>query len=164
MRIKITCITPLILIIAFVLTAANIQQNEEECDATALKAELKRELRPDYKYDSSKTTRITFKTKVQVKEIEVPVFMGEKYRFLFNTAGLPKDVDVKIYNKPSTNKKRKLLYSLEPKEGEHIYMFEPEKSRKMYIDYTIPESSEPELKGCLVFVLGYQLSVLKSLD
>jgi len=161
MKIKLSYIT-LFVVVAFIATAA-IQINEE-CDQTVLKAELKRELRPDYKYDSSKSSRFTFKVKQQVKEIEVPLFMGEKYRFLFNTSGLPQNVKVEIYTKSITNKKRKLLYNLEYNEGQHIYSFEPQKSRKMYINYTIPESSEVELKGCMVFVLGYKLSVLKSLD
>ena len=71
------------LLIAFISTAAI--QIVELCDATALKKELKSELKPDFKYDSSKTSRFTYKTKIQTKEIEVPLFMGEKYRFLFNT-------------------------------------------------------------------------------
>ncbi|MBL4594413.1 MAG: hypothetical protein JKX68_11450 [Flavobacteriales bacterium] len=146
-----------------ILTTAAIQV-VQECDATALKKELKRELRPDYKYDSSKTSRFTYKTKVQVKEIEVPLFMGEKYRFLFNTAGLSKDIKVEIYSKRIGHKKRKLLYEIEQKENQHIYVFEPTKSRKMYINYTIPESAEVEQKGCMIFVLGYKLAVLKSLD
>jgi hypothetical protein len=148
------------LIITFILSVSAIQINEE-CDAIALKAELKRELRPDFKYDSSKSTRFTYKNKKQVKEIEVPLFMGERYRFLFNTYGLPKNVEIEIYNKKSDNKKRKLLYSLEPKEGQYIYSFEPDKSRKMYVNYTIPETKEVELKGCIIFVLGYNLSILK---
>lgn len=150
------------LLVALISTAAI--QITEECDATALKAELKRELRPDYRYDSSKSSRFTYKTKIQVKEIELPLFIGEKYRFLFNTTGLPQNIKVEIYSKPITNKKRKLLYSLDYKEDQHIYAFEPEKSRKMYINYTIPESTEVELNGCMIFVLGYRLSILKSLD
>ena len=153
---------PLLLFISFISIGAI--QITEECDATALKKELKRELRPDYKYDSSKTSRFTYKSKVQAKEIEVPLFMGEKYRFLFNTSGVPENIKVEIYNKKLGHKKRKLLYTLEQKEGQHIYSFEPTKSRKMYINYSIPESSETELKGCMIFVLGYQLAVLKSLD
>ncbi len=136
----------------------------QECDGMGLKKELKRELRPNYKYDSSKTSRFTYKTKVQAKEIEVPLFMGEKYRFLFNTTGSPENIKIEIYNKKLGHKKRKLLYALDQKEDQHIYVFEPTKSRKMYINYTIPESSEIELKGCIAFVLGYKLAVLKSLD
>ncbi len=160
-KVKLTHIT-LFLLIVFISSVAF--QITEECDATTLKKELKRELRPDYKYDSSKTTRFTYKTKVQAKEIEVPLFMGEKYRFLFNTSGLPVGVKIEIYNKKLGHKKRKLLYTLEQKDDQHIYAFEPVKSRKMYINYTIPESSEVELKGCIAFVLGYKLAVLKSLD
>ena len=134
------------------------------CDATALKAELKRELRPDYRYDSSKTSRFKYISKTQVKEIEVPLFMGEKYRFLFNTKGLPKDITIEIYNKPNGNSKRKLLYQLEQKEDQFIYAFEPEKSRKMYINYTIPAHVNSELNGCVIFVLGYKLAILKGLN
>ncbi len=157
------------LYIAFLIITSFITvtafQIEEECDATALKAELKRELRPDYRYDSSKSTRFTYKDKKQVKEIEIPVFMGEKYRFLFHTGGLSKNIEVKIYNKSITNSNRKLLYSLEPKEGQSIYLFEPEKSRKMFIEYTIPESTETTaMSSCMIFVLGYQIAVLKALD
>jgi len=132
----------------------------EECDATALKKELKRELRPDFKYDSSKTSRFTYKTKPQIKEIEVPLFIGEKYRFLFNTTGLPLKIKIDIYNKQLGHKNRKLLYTLDKKEGQDLYTFEPEKSRKMYINYIIPESIEENLNGCMIFVLGYRLSVL----
>ena len=158
----------IILIIGIFSTAAI--QISEECDATALKKELKRELRPDYKYDSSKTSRFTYKNKTQLKEIEVPLFAGEKYRFLFNTSGLPQDIKVEIYNKPKDHKKRKLLYSLEQKEGIYIYAYEPSKSRKMYINYTIPVSAssaataEDAMRGCMIFVLGYKLAVLRSLD
>jgi len=161
MKTKLSYIS-LFIFVAFISTAAI--QITEVCDATLLKKDLKRELRPDYKYDSSKTSRFTYKTKVQAKEIEVPLFMGEKYRFLFNIAGVPEDVKVEIYNKKLGHKKRKLLYSLDKKEGQDIYSFEPTKSRKMYINYTIPESSEVELKGCMIFVLGYKIAVLKSLD
>ncbi len=152
------------LLITFFITVTAFQV-AEECDAIALKAELKKELNPDYRYDSSKSTKFTFKAKEQVKEIEIPVFMGEKYRFLFNTAGLSKNVAVRIYNKSITSSKRKLLYELTPKEGQHIYTFDPEKSRKMYIEYTIPESTETTpMSSCMVFVLGYQIKVLKALN
>ena len=161
MKIKISYI---VLFLAVGLISTATVQISEECDATELKKELKRELRPDYKYDSSKTSRFTYKTKIQTKEIEVPLFMGEQYRFLFNTAGLSLGVKVEIFTKPVGHKKRKLLYSLEQKENQHIYLFEPQKSRKMYINYTIPESAEIELRGCMMFVLGYRLAVLKSFD
>lgn len=147
-------------IILLALSSIAAIQIAEECDALALKTELKKELQPNYKYDSAKTTRFSYKTKEQRKEIEIPLFMGEKYRFLFNTSGLTQDIKIEIYNKPFDHKKRELLYKLEPKKGQHIYTFEPEKSRKMYVTYTIPKVDEPALvKDCLVLVIGYQLKV-----
>jgi len=139
-------------IILFTNTAIQIA---EDIDITALKTELKRELRPDYKYDSSKVSSFTYKNKTQVKEIEIPLFFGEKYRFLFNTAAA-KGVKVEIYNKTFSNKKRKLLYTLEQKEDQNVYIFEPEKSSKMYIFYTIPEATGSEVNGSMIFVLGYK--------
>lgn len=147
-------------IILLALSSIAAIQIVEEFDALALKTELKKELQPDYKYDSAKTTRFSYKTKEQQKEIEIPLFMGEKYRFIFNTSGLTQNIKIEIYNKPFDNKKRELLYKLEPKAGKHIYTFEPEKSRKMYVTYTIPKVDEPTLvKDCLVLVIGYQLKV-----
>jgi len=146
-----------------VVSLAGIQITET-CDVTALKAELKTELKPKFKYDSSKTSRFSYKTKEQVKEIEIPLFMGEKYRFLFNTSCLTKNIKIEIHNKPIGHKKRTLLYSLDLKEGQTIYSYEPEKSRKMYITYTIPKVETPILeKDCLVFVVGYQIKVLKNM-
>ncbi len=151
------------LFVAFISTAAI--EIIEECDATALKNELKRELRPEYRYDSSKSSRFTYKETPQIKEIEVPLFMGERYRFLFNTSCVPEGIDVKIYNKSMDKKNRTLLYTMESIDDQKIYTFEPEKSRKMYINYIIPgRASESEMNGCMIFVLGYQLAVLKSLD
>jgi hypothetical protein len=155
----------IIIAISILLLSTSAIQEVLQCDATALKKELKVKLKPDYKYDSSKTTRFTYKTKTQVKEIEVPLFMGEKYRFIFNTAGIPEDITMEIYNKPLGHKKRKLLYSIEHSETEHIYTFEPEKSRKMYITYSIPkvevvDAKEP-MRGCAIFLLGYKISVFK---
>lgn len=133
----------------------------EECDSMSLKKELKEKLKPEYKYDSSKTTRFYYKTKEQKKEIEVPLYRGEKYRFSFNTAGITQSgLKVEIYNKSAGSKNRELLYELEQKAGQHIYTFEPEKSRKMYINYTIPKAEEvSQFRDCLIFVLGYKLKI-----
>lgn len=146
-----------IVLTVFAFTFIAATQIPEEFDSRALKAELKLKLKPDFKYDSSKTSRFTYKSKELTKEIEVPLYMGEKYRFLFNTAGLPKDVKVEIYSKPLGHKKRKRLYQIEKQEGQHIYMFDPEKSRKMYVTYTTSVVEDEEgLRGCLVFLVGYK--------
>lgn len=146
-------------ILLILLTSTALKLEDVQCVAADLKNELKPLLKPEYKYDSSKITRILYKKDAFQTGIEVPLFMGEKYRFLFNTAGLPKDVEINIYDKKPGNKNKKALFTLsEVKEsGKHLYSFEPEKSKKMYIVYTIPAVEEEDLKGCLVFLLGYKL-------
>ena len=80
---------------------------------------------------------------------------------MFNTEGLKGDVKIEIYSKPFGHKKRKLLYSLEQKEGQNIYTFEPQKSRKMYINYTIPKVEETTtVRECIILVVGYKLKTL----
>ena len=152
---------PLHYILLFVITVISTGaiQIMEDCDATALKQELKQELKPDFKYDSSKTTRFTYKNKEQTKEIEIPLYMGEKYRFAFNTAGLPKNIKIGVYSKPTGHRKRVLLYEVKQKDGQHLYSFDPDKSKKMYITYTIPAIEEEELRGCVTFLVGYKVSM-----
>lgn len=141
------------------LTSTALKLEEVQCVAADLKNELKPLLKPEYKYDSSQITRIVYKKEAFQTGIEVPLFMGEKYRFLFNTAGLPKDVEITIYDKKPGNKTKNALFTLSKvkEAGRHLYSFEPEKSKKMYIVYTIPAAEEEDLKGCLVFLLGYKL-------
>lgn len=141
------------------LTSTILKLEEVQCVAAELKNELKPLLKPEYKYDSSQITRIVYKKDAFQTGIEVPLFMGEKYRFLFNTAGLPKDVEITIYDKKPGNKNKNALFTLSKvkEAGRHLYSFEPEKSKKMYIVYSIPAAEEEDLKGCLVFLLGYKL-------
>lgn len=146
-------------ILLVLLTSTALKLEEVQCVAADLKNELKPLLKPEYKYDSSQITRIVYKKEAFQTGIEVPLFMGEKYRFLFNTAGLPKDVEITIYDKKPGNKNKNALFTLSKvkEAGRHLYSFEPEKSKKMYIVYTIPAAEEEDLKGCLVFLLGYKL-------
>ena len=142
----------------FLIGALSSYGQENMCDAKALKDEIKGKLKPGYKYDSSKITRIAFKNEEQGKEIEVPLFIGEKYKFIFNTKAVSEPVEIAIYNKPAGSKRRKELYSnkKEMKDGSKIFTWEPDKSRKMYINYKIPPSKDED-RGCIVFLLGYKL-------
>ena len=87
----------LILISIFILSSSATESND--CDARALKNELIQELKPDFKYDSSNINRFNLNTKKQGTEIQVPIFSNESYRLLFNTAGLPTDFEIMIYDK-----------------------------------------------------------------
>ncbi|HEY9083506.1 MAG TPA: hypothetical protein VIN73_09245 [Vicingaceae bacterium] len=146
-------------ILVLLLTTTALKLEEVQCVAADLKNELMPVLKPEYKYDSSKITRVLYKKEAFQSGVEVPLFMGEKYRFVFNTAGLPKDIEINIFDKKPSNKMKNALFTLSSvrEMGKNIYTYEPEKSKKMYIVYTIPATEEEGLKGCVVFLLGYKL-------
>lgn len=143
----------------FILAGFSAGIPTDDCNAKSLKDNTKSLLEP-YKYDSSELTKITYKNQESVKEVEVPLFIGEKYRMVFNTEALPKPVEVAIYNKDKNSKKRILLYSSkEQSGGKKQFSFEPPaKSRKVFVDYVIPGggSDSNSVTGCAVFVLGYK--------
>jgi len=142
--------------VILVSTAAKIENSE--CDVHILKNALLQELKPDFKYDSSNTSRFILESKMQGTEIEIPLYASEKYRLLFNTASLPVDVDIKIYNKRVGSKNRKLLYSSsEDKATGKIFMYEPVNQNKIYVDYILPGIEEKGVTGCIVFLLGYKV-------
>jgi hypothetical protein len=133
------------------------QITEGVCETKALKDKARKSLDP-FRYDSSKLIKITCRKNTFVKEMEVPLFIGEKYRFVFNTEALSKNVVIDIYNKDKDARNRKLLYSTKEdqagKGGQHIW--EHNRSTKVFVDYTIPAGSDSTaFAGCLLFVLGY---------
>ena len=146
------------IVFSFIVGTSTPLQSNYICPSTDLKNELKPKLKPHYKYDSSKTTRILSKNEKQVKEIEVPLFIGEKYKFIFNAKELQDGVKINIYDKKIGKKNRELLYSSESDNAAEngVFEFEPEKSRTMYIDYDIP-ATEQASRGCVVFLLGYKI-------
>lgn len=129
------------------------------CDVTPLRNESKEALKPDFQYDASKLTHLVFSTKKQFKEMEIPLYIGEKYRFVFNVQALPQGVDIEVYDKKYESKDRKLLFSskeVQPQNNQ--YVFEPQKAmRKVYLDYHVPASEGEEKKGCLLLTVGYRI-------
>ena len=83
------------------------QETPVECDPKGLKDKAKDKLDP-YQYDTGKITRLKHTTKDQVKEVEIPMFIGEKYKLAFNLEALKKTLEVSIYNKDKDSKNRKL--------------------------------------------------------
>lgn len=144
------------LLFATVLFLCFSFQSEEsaECNAKELKDKAKTVLDP-YTYDSGKLTKLKYTAKNQVKEIEIPMFIGEKYRLSFNLNALKKYVEINIYNRDKDNPKRKLLFSNKDK-YEKEFIFDVSKYRNIYIDYVIPAGTVGEDLGCAVFVLGYK--------
>ena len=124
------------------------------CQSTTSRSNSKEALAP-FNYDAGKTNKFKFTSKEQFREIEVPLFIGEDYRFVFNTEGLPQPIKIEIFDKKSTAKNRKLLFSNADITDDQ-FIFEPEKSKKLYVDYTVPPTNDEVKKGCVVFVVGYQ--------
>ena len=130
------------------------QEEPVACDPKNLKDKAKSKLDP-YEYDSGKITKLKHTGKDQVKEIEIPMFIGEKYRLAFNLDALKKNVEITIYNKDKESKNRKLLFSNKDK-FEKEFTCDFSRMRHIFIDYNIPAGTNGEDIGCAVFVLGYK--------
>ena len=139
--------------IIFILMA--FQGGDVLCNAKELKEKASNALDP-YKYDSSELTRIMYKKKETIKEVEVPLFIGEKYRIVFELEALPKQVEVQIYNKDKDSKGRKLLFSSKDQGVKKEFYFEVSKTRHVYIDYVVPPTEDGSYSGCAVFMVGYK--------
>ena len=132
-------------------------QASAPCDGRALKENAKKQFGEGYTYDMSKVTQIVYKAKPSLKEIEVPLFIGEKYKMVFNTEALPKSIVISVYNRDKDSKKRKLLFTTKgaPADQKH-FIFDLSLARKAFIDYEMPEGDSTVIGGCLVFMMGYK--------
>ena len=142
------------LIFAFGFTTI---QTADNCDKKALSASCKKKLEP-YKYDSQKFTRINFAAKPQQLEVEIPVFVGEKYRLVFNTSGMPKPIKISVYTKDKDSGKRDAIYDNKNSKAEETeFVFDAPRVRKMFVDYDVPlDSANTKASGCVVFMVGYK--------
>ncbi len=142
-----------------ILIISSSAKEGDKCDVILLKNELIKELKPDFKYDSSNINQFVLESQIQGTEVMVPLFSSGKYKLLFNTAGMSTDFEIKVYNKKFGAKNRKLLYSVvgdDSNKDQNIFVYEPEKVRMMYIDYILPGVKEEGLTSCMLFVIGYQ--------
>lgn len=126
------------------------------CNVKALKEKAENLLDP-YKYDSSELTKIIYKKQESVKEVEVPLFIGEKYKVIFVTEALPKAVEIQIYNKDKESKNRKLLFSSKDAGADKKDIsFDISMARHIFIDYVVPPVEIGSYSGCVVFAVGYK--------
>ncbi len=156
LKTKITSISILLFFLSVSFTGVS---QSSSCNTVELKTQSKEFLKPDFRYDASKTTYLTFLNKKQFKELEVPLYIGEKYKLVFNTAGVPENVDIEVYTKKYEANGRELLFSSRDSEPtDNCYTFEPTKAlRRVYIDYLIPPASGEKSSGCVVMTLGYKI-------
>jgi hypothetical protein len=107
-----------------------------------------------------KQQRLRLNLKKQFKELEIPIYVGEKYRLIWSMEGLPQQIDVEVYDKKYEAKSRDVLFTTRSMsvEDKKFFVFDPKKSmRRLYIDYLIPPAEDSVKKGCVVFTLGYKI-------
>ena len=107
------------------------------------------------------TNRIVFTRSNYVKEISIPIFYDARYRFVFNTELLPKDITIRVYDRPQSEKKRNQLGEF--KSSQKQFNFEPDPElglSDVYIDFLIPayiaEDGSSFIKGCIILMTGYE--------
>lgn len=145
--------TSLTLLLFVLVTGFN--SGDTPCDQKTLKEKAKKLLEP-YKYDLAKMTHIMYKDKPTMKEIEVPLFIGEKYRLVFNTEALPKNIVINLFNRDKDNAKRKLMFTTKDAGNKREFAFDYSFANKIFIDYDIPAGDSTAASGCVVFMLGYK--------
>lgn len=146
------------LLVSFCLLSSGFAVAQEiTCEIKNFRNKGRLLLRP-YKTDGSTLTKISYKKAETIKEFDFPLFVGEKYRFIFFTDLLPKDVEIQIYNKDKESKNRKLLFSSKDEGFEkREYIFEISKSTNVYVDYVIPSNdTEMEANACLFMMYGHK--------
>ena len=134
-----------------------ILQTTDNCDKKGLSENCKKKLE-DFKYDSQKFSKINFVERNVQMEVELPVFIGEKYRLVFNTSSLPKSIVISVYSKDKESKKRTPIYTTkDAAAGTTEFVFDAPHVRNMYIDYDVPkDEANSKASGCVVFMVGYK--------
>jgi len=112
---------------------AQKKQKRDEMDPQALaKALFKEELSGykkvcraslnPYRYDGVKTTLFNYKPYEYIKEIEIATIQNAEYRLSYNTNGIHHDkIQIKIYDRPDTDKRRVLLYEQAEVGGDEFF-------------------------------------------
>lgn len=151
------------LLLVVTISSLAVGQVYNHCDVKELKDTCKNYLDRPYRYDASNIILIQFKRKTQIKEVELPMFIGEHYKLIFNTYALPPGVQIDVYTKDQFHDKRKSLFSCNSSDTKKVYIYEPDHwHTKLYVDYVIPEAHNqspddvPDVMGCGVLVVGYK--------
>jgi hypothetical protein len=138
-------------------------QAYEHCDVKELKDTCKNYIDKPFRYDASNIILIQYKKKQQVKEVELPMFIGETYKLIFNTYALPPGIQIDVYSKSQEAEGRKSVFSCNSSDTRKVYVYNTEHwHTKLFIDYTIPANKNqttddsPDVAGCGVVVVGYK--------
>lgn len=128
------------------------------CNRDSLRTETKYALKP-YRYCMAKTSEVTMKRYPNKVLVTIPVYYNMKHLMLWNTAGLPKGVVVKVWDGPASDKKRQMIFQSEANKTLNTFELSEEfGGTKLFFEYFIPPVEEDDNKtyrGCLVFMMGY---------
>lgn len=154
MRVKPTILA---LVLGAGLTLGFVQKDgaAEQINKTAeYKAKSREKLKP-YRYDGSKIIFFNYGTYEQKKSLEILMFNGIDYKFCFNTDGVPKGVDIRVYDKDAVYKDRILLYEARGVMSKDVIFtsadllktLQEKKSgissiKKIFVDYIIPTTDK----------------------
>ena len=165
---KLKYIISFIIIILLTDTAlAQKKRKKDEMDPQALaKAALKEELSGykklcraalnPYRYDGVKTTQFSYKPYEYIKEVEIATIQNAEYRLSYNTNGIHHaKIKVQIYDKPSKDKRRVLLYE-QSEVGGNQFSFETtlmiEKLKQAKLDKGIDSTIVNQMRLKKIFI------------
>lgn len=156
-------------LIAFSFIALSYGQQD---DVTQLKNEVKEakeELKSnlgDKKFDGSKTTYYEVRNAVGFKDLEIILFLRDNYSLNFSGKASRGKVKLRIYDKPSDNPDRIMLFEVKNISGKlssvsshelnqqlEFYIQDPQPLKSVYVEYEIQKGKTE--RGAVVLVLGY---------
>ena len=134
MKLKYIISFTLIFLFTNIATAQKKNKKDELKQQAEAKAALKEELSEykracraslkPYRYDGVKTTQFSYKPYEYIKEVEIATIQNAEYRLSFNTKGINNaKIKMQIYDKPSSDIRRVLLYE-KPEIGGEEFSFE----------------------------------------
>lgn len=139
---------------------ARVKPTNNSCNnREELREEVRLLIRP-FKYNLSKTTMITFKRYPQLLRVIIPIYNDQEHRLIFSTKGLPQDVQIKIYDKAKSEKKRKVLFSGNSDDPINTFELGAEfKGSYLFVEYAVPSTENEDRsttqRGCVVMMMGY---------
>lgn len=139
---------------------AKVKPTNNSCsNRSELREEVRLLIRP-FKYNLSKTTMITFKRYPQLLRVIIPIYNDQEHRLIFSTKGLPQNIEINIYDKAKSEKKRKLLFTGNSDEPINTYELEKEfKGSYLFVEYSVPATDDTDRgttkRGCVVMMMGY---------
>jgi hypothetical protein len=126
-----------------------------QCKAKELVKKWKGDLSP-YQYDSFIVDDFQYKNEKQTLDMEFTALSGLDYKLIFCTNNIPQPLGITIYDKPKTDRKRKIVYFDESSKDGFLCSFRADKTGTYYIEYEVPVANQMTLntKGCVLMMIG----------